>query len=39
MLCSPSELNISNDSNGIIELKNKEKKSEKIISKINQKKE
>ena len=25
MLCSPSELNISNDSNGIIELKNKER--------------
>ena len=38
MLCSPSELNISNESDGIIELKNKESEIGKVISKINRKK-
>ena len=38
MLCSPSELNISNESEGIIELKNKESEIGKVISKINRKK-
>ena len=31
MLCSPGELNISNESDGIIELKNKEREMEKVF--------
>ena len=38
MLCSESELNLSNESEGIIELKNKDKEIEKVISKIVRKK-
>ena len=38
MLCSESELNISNESSGIIELKKVKKKLEKAISKIKQSK-
>ena len=38
MLCSESELNLSDESEGIIELKNKEKDIGKIILKQNLKK-
>ena len=39
MLCSESELNLSNESDGIIELKIKKMKLEKVILKVNQKKQ
>ena len=38
MLCSESELNLSEESEGIIELKNKEKEIGKAISKVAYKK-
>ena len=37
MLCSESELNLSDESDGIIELKIKKKKLVKVILKLNQK--
>ena len=37
MLCSESELNLSNESEGIIELKNKDSDVGKSFSKVNQK--
>ena len=39
MLCSENELNLSNESDGIIELKTKKKKLEKVTLKVNQKKQ
>ena len=39
MLCSESELNLSDESDGIIELNAKEKEIGKITLKVNQKKQ
>ena len=36
MLCSENELNLSEESDGIIELKNKEKEIGRVILKLNQ---
>ena len=39
MLCSENELNLSDDSDGIIELKNKDKEIEKVIFSASLKKQ